>query len=89
MDDREMEKQLRDALKRLGIAVRVETLEEGVGGLCRLEQDRLVVLSHDLPRSKRIEILLNALRRLDTAGIYLPPAIRDRLEEDPDVPHTT
>jgi hypothetical protein len=82
MDDRELEKHLRDALRRLGVSIRVEPLEDGPGGFCRLDAEPLVVVSPDLERSKRIEIFLGALRKLDTSGIFLPPAIRDRLEED-------
>ena len=82
MDDRGLEKRLRDALKRLGVRIRVEPIEDGSGGFCRLDEEPLVVISPDLSRSRRIELFLHALRQLDTSGIYLPPAIRDRLEED-------
>ncbi len=87
MDNRELEKHLRDALKRLGVRVRVEPVEDSSGGFCRLDDEPVVVVSPDLSRSRRNEIFISALKQLDTSGIYLPPAIRDRLEEDSDASH--
>jgi len=91
VEEHDVEKFLRDALARLGVEIRHEPMEDGTGGFCRLEAEPLIVLSPGLPRSKRVEIYLYALRRLDTSGIYLPPAIRDRLEEEeaePDINRT-
>jgi len=82
VEEHDIERILREALRRLGVTVRTESMEQGRGGFCKLDQQLLVVLSPGLPPSKRIELLLDALRRLDTSGIYLPPAIRDRLEGD-------
>jgi hypothetical protein len=86
--EHDLDRILRDILARLGVEVRVEPMEFGSGGFCRLDDEPLIVLSPGLPLSKRIEFYLEALRRLDTSGVYLPPAIRDRLEEggsDPDI----
>jgi len=88
VEEHDLDRILRDILTRLGVEVRVEPMEFGSGGFCRLDDEPLIVLSPGLPLSKRIEFYLEALRRLDTSGIYLPPAIRDRLEEggsDPDI----
>ena len=81
MEDRDLEKLLRDILHRLGVRIRVEQLEDGNGGFCKLDQEPLVVLSMTSTRKQRIDILISALRRLDTTGIFIPPAIRDLLEE--------
>ena len=80
--ERDIEKLLIDALTRLGVKVRREPMENGSGGFCRLDDEPVIVLSPGLSPPKRIEMFLDALRRLDTSGIYLPPAIRDRLEDD-------
>lgn len=82
MDERKLYNSLRDALKRMGVTIREERVEHGSGGFCRLDAEPLIVLSPDLSLAKRIDFFLNALRRLDTSGIYLPPVIRDMLEED-------
>ena len=87
MDDRTTENILHDSLVRLGVEVRVEDLEESRGGFCRLNDEPLVVVNRTAPRSSRIEVLIEALSQLDTSGIYLPPAIRDRLEADTNDSH--
>ncbi|HDS31086.1 MAG TPA: hypothetical protein ENN67_08595 [Firmicutes bacterium] len=84
MDDRDLEKYLRDALKRLGVKIRTEQLEDGSGGFCRLDTEPLIVIPPSLERSKRIEIFLGALRKMDTSGIFLPPFIREQLEDETD-----
>ena len=88
MREREIEKILRDTLKRLGVEVRSEPMEYGTGGFCRLDEEPMVVIPPDLARVKRIELFLYALRRLDTSGIYLPPVIRELIEgneNEPDI----
>jgi hypothetical protein len=81
MDELETEKLLRNALERLGVKIRKESVDFGSGGYCRLDKEPVIVYSPDLPKYKLIELFLCALRKLDTSGIYLPPAIRDRLDE--------
>ena len=82
MDDRDLEKLLRDILKRLGVTIRVEQLEDGVGGFCKLDQEPIIVLSTSSSRKQRIDIFLGALKRIDTSTVFLPPAIRDLIEEE-------
>jgi hypothetical protein len=82
VDDHQLEKQLSDFLRRLGVKIRIEKLEEGIGGFCILESEPLVVLSSLSTRKQRIDVFITALRRMDTEGIYLPPWIRDLLEDD-------
>ena len=82
VDNTELEKVLIDSLRRISVTVRVERVEDSSGGFCRLDDHPLVVLSPDALRSRRIEILLHALRQLDTSGIYLPPAVRDLIDRE-------
>ena len=82
MKKSEVEKALIDALIRLGVSIRREEMDFGSGGFCRLDREPVIVYSPDLSLTKRIDLFLYALKRLDTSGIYLPPAIRDLLEED-------
>jgi hypothetical protein len=88
MDDRHLEKLLRDTLQKLGVRIRVEKLEDGDGGVgkgggfCRLDHEPLVVLSSIATSKQRIDILVSALRQLDTSGIFIPPAVRDLLDDN-------
>jgi len=78
----EFERILIDSLSRLGVTIRREEIEHGPGGFCRLDREPLIVYSPGLSQSKRIELFLNALKRLDTSGIFLPPVVRDKLEQE-------
>ena len=82
MEERALEKLLRDTLQKLGVKIRIEELEDGGGGFCRLDSEPLVVLSPTSSRKQHIQVFLRALKQIDTAGIFLPPAVRDLLEED-------
>jgi len=87
MKDRELEKILLDTLERLGVTVRRELMEDSSGGYCRLGEDPVVVYPPGLSISKRIELFIEVLRKMDTSGIYLPPVVRDKIEspKDPDI----
>lgn len=77
---RDIENILIDALIRLGVDIRRERMDYGSGGFCRLDNDPVIVYPPDMPRHKRIDLFLHALRLLDTSGIFLPPVVRDMLE---------
>ncbi len=81
MHERDTEKILNEALRRLGVEIRQEQIDYGSGGFCRLDNDPIIVYSPFLTRKKRIDLFLQALRKLDTSGIFLPPFIRDKLDE--------
>ncbi len=80
MQKSELEKILIDSLRRLGVKIRMERLEDGSGGFCRLDDEPIVVYDPELSLSRRIDLFMGALNRLDTSGIYLPPVVRDRLD---------
>jgi len=73
---------LEGALHRLGVEVREEPLSEELGttgGLCVIRGRRVVLVAAGAPPWRRAEVLLDALRRLDTEDVWLPPAIRRKL----------
>jgi hypothetical protein len=70
---------LEEALDRLGVTVRVETMPEEShisGGSCLVHGKREVILSPAAPVAERIEVLAGALRELDTGSMWLPPVVR-------------
>ena len=89
MDERTLEKTLVDLLTRLGVTVRREQIDYGSGGYCRLDDEPLIVLPPELTTAKRVEVYLGALRRLDTSGIFIPPVIRDLMEDGETGPDIT
>lgn len=73
---------LEAALHRLGVRIREEAMADelaSAGGLCVIHGQRTVLLAAGAPPWRKAEVLLEALRRLDTEDIWLPPAIRRRL----------
>ena len=79
---------LERALGRLGVRLVEEELPEEAhidGGLCTIGGRQVLYLSPKVPPWRRAEVLLDALRRLPHATIWLPPEIR-RLVEEPGAP---
>ena len=84
MDERQLVPLLQDALARLDVAVRIERMPDEArirGGLCTVRGHREVIVSPDSSVGERIDILVRALRQLDTDSLYLPPVIREKLAE--------
>ena len=82
MDDAALLRLLQDALSRLDVEVRSETMpEEAVirGGLCRVRGRSEVFLSPRASTAERVAVMLDALGKLDTDGLWLPPIVRERL----------
>lgn len=52
------------------------------GGLCRLADGLVLYVSPSAPPWRRVEVLLDALRRLPHGDIWLPPEIRALLQRD-------
>ncbi len=84
-----MARMLEDALFRLGVTVRVESMPEESrlsGGSCRICGKQEVFVSPRATLAERIAILVEALRQLDTDSIWLAPAVRERILNSPDHP---
>ena len=75
---------LRDLARRAGVEVRLENLGGGEdhasgGGLCRVGGRMVAFVDRRLPPWGRTRQLGRALNRLDLAGFYLKPALRQFL----------
>ena len=74
---------LEDALVRLGVSVRHEALPEGTrisGGLCSLRGEPVVFVTPDAPDMERVAVMVEALRKLDTRDMWLPPLLRELID---------
>ncbi len=83
MDDARLLAALEDALARLEVAVRVESFAAEArrpGGLVRLRGAHVVLVGAHASITERIDVLAKALRALDTSSLYLPPAVRARID---------
>lgn len=75
---------LRDLAKKLGVQVRLESLDGGEdwasrGGLCRLGASLVAFVDRRQDALGRARQLGLALRGLDLDGVYLKPALRQFL----------
>ena len=76
---------LERALTRMGIRLVEEELPEEAqvdGGLCTIDDERVLYLSPTAPPWRRASVLLGALRRLPHRDVWLPPEIRGLLGND-------
>ena len=66
--------------EKLGVQVNYENLKKkhvySKGGLCRLKEDKLVIVDSNLHLSEKIDILADALSQFNLEDIYMPPAVR-------------
>ena len=70
-------------MTKIGIRLLEEELPEEAhidGGLCKVGGEVVLYISPAAPPWRRIEVLLDALRRLPNDDIWLPPEIRRRLQ---------
>ena len=74
-----MLRELESLAAELAIEVRYEHIE-GMGGLCRYGGKAHLIMPVDLPRTQRINSLVDALARQPTDEIFLRPDIRNLLE---------
>ena len=68
-------------LGRVGVDVRQDHLGGSGGGLCVVRGQRVVLVDLDTDLETRLERCLRALAECpEVNGIYLPPAVRERIE---------
>jgi hypothetical protein len=75
---------LEEALDRLDVGIRVDTMPEETnlaGGLCVVNGKYSVIISSRANAAERIDVMLNALRQMDTESIWLPPAVREKISD--------
>ena len=83
MDDDAALSQLEGLADKLGIPIRYEIIQgelTGLGGLCRIEGQYILIIHSKATVKDKIEILSEALRRFDLSDIYLKPVLRELLD---------
>jgi N-dimethylarginine dimethylaminohydrolase len=83
MDDDTALNQLEGLAEKLGIPIRYEIIQDeltGLGGLCRIEGQYILIIHSKATVKDKIEILSEALRRFDLSDIYLKPVLRELLD---------
>ncbi|NOY53423.1 MAG: hypothetical protein GXP58_07350 [Deltaproteobacteria bacterium] len=79
MDAQEMLEQLEMLAQKLSIQVRYERCNSR-GGICRVKEDRMIIIRKTLTVQEKAEILGRALSGLSLEETYLVPEVRQFLE---------
>lgn len=62
----------------------IEIIEDKInrkGGICRLEHRLVVVYDANAPVQERNRLILDAISQMNPEYVYLPPRVREILEE--------
>jgi N-dimethylarginine dimethylaminohydrolase len=84
MDDHTALSLLEELADKLGIPIRYELITDeltGLGGLCRVEGKFILMIHSRATAKEKIQIMTEALRRVDLNEIYVRPALRELLDE--------
>lgn len=76
----ELIQQLRDIASQLGATVRFEK-GDFKGGYCLLKESKLIVINKMANHQRKAMILATALKDLGIENIYLPPKVRELIDE--------
>jgi len=68
--------------EKLGLKVRTED-GNFAGGLCRIQEDRQVIVNRRDSVERRIQVLARGLRGFDLENVYVLPAVREAIEALP------
>ncbi|MDZ7272291.1 MAG: hypothetical protein ONB30_02540 [candidate division KSB1 bacterium] len=75
MKDQDLLRSLEELVAQLGIQLRYEKGDFD-GGLCRVEDQRLLIANAALPTRKKIRVLARELARLELDQVFVMPAVR-------------
>ena len=85
-DDRNLLRLLEEQVARCGVELRCESLlgaedaSGARGGLCTINERRVVFVDSRAPLPERIATLAAALAALDLGDVFLPPIVRRAVE---------
>ena len=81
--DTDLVRLLHDLLERLGVTVRIEPMPEEAhlaGGYCVLNGQSALFLSPTASLAEQRDALIEAARAIGTEHVWMPPALRARIE---------
>jgi hypothetical protein len=85
-DERNLLRLLEEQIARCGLELRSEALAnaedqaQARGGLCTVNERRVVFVDSRAPIPERIDVLAAALAALDLGDVFLPPLVRRAVE---------
>jgi hypothetical protein len=83
MKPEQMTEALEAAASQLGVRVRYDALSGALasGGLCKVKGEWLVIIDKKASPAERATILAEALASFDTDQVFLPPKVRELVQQ--------
>jgi len=78
-------RELEAVVARLSIPIRYEKGEMR-GGLCRLKGHLQIIINADLSDEEKADVLAESLAQTDLDAVYVPPRVRELLEQSRNQP---
>jgi hypothetical protein len=82
MGNEQLYQMLISLIPSLDISVREEEVEGSPGGLYFLKGRRFLLINKKRPLDENVDMLLDLLKKEDLSGVFVVPAIRERLEKE-------
>jgi hypothetical protein len=86
MTKEELLSQLEELASRLNVHIQYESMKNEdpstFGGFCRIKDQHIIIIHSKASIGRKIEILIEALRRFDIDELYLLPALREHLKKE-------
>jgi hypothetical protein len=79
MKEETIQQELEGLAEKLSVKIIYERFY-GAGGMCRVKDEKKIIINKDLPLEKINEILLTELSQFDLENVYLAPQLRKLLE---------
>ena len=83
MNDEIILQELENICCKLGLTLRYE---EGdfIGGLCRIDDEKLIIINKKLPIDKKIKLIAQEISTLNFEDIFILPAVKEIILENKD-----
>ena len=81
MNEESVLQELENISTKLGVIVRYE-LGDFVGGLCRIDNAKFIIVNKKLPLSKKINVIAREISNLDIEDIFILPAVKEIILEN-------
>ena len=83
MNDEIILQELENICCKLGLNLRYE-VGDFIGGLCRIDEEKLIIINKKLPIDKKIKLIAQEISTLNFEDIFILPAVKEIILENRD-----
>ena len=76
MNEESVLQELENISTKLGVIVRYE-LGDFIGGLCRIDNAKFIIVNKKLPISKKINVIAKEISSLDIEDVFILPVVKE------------